>query len=295
MEQQFFNRVGHVELYEGNANGTERTISKIYDVDFKFHIEIPFAAIKHYANISILGLTHDTVNQLTTWMNTAQFQNVHKEVRIFAGYEYTGEQMIYDGYIIHAAPTQPPNMWVNLKTLDGYYFNNKTIKFSLNEEMSFKEVCFRASKILGIKFAWDAQDNDGSEIIKNFSVTGSEYDFIKKLSELFNNKYIMYILDGILCVTDKASNNTPKSSDIEYISASTGMVGIPQVEFNYIVVKCFINSNIARRKYIFVESSIIPSCRGLYRILSINYDGHLRGQEWYMTVKATRIWNAINK
>ena len=154
-----------------------------------------------------------SIDALTIWS-----QQIHKEVRIFAGYEYTGEQMIYDGYIIHAAPTQPPQMWVNLKTLDGYYFNNKTITFSLNEPMEFKNVCIRAAKILGINFQWDAQDSDGSEVISNFSVTGSEYDFIKKLSSLFSNKYIMYILDGILYVTDKENNNTPKSRDIVYIS-----------------------------------------------------------------------------
>lgn len=90
-------------------------------------------------------------------------------------------------------------------------------------------------------------------------------------------------------------------SDAIVLSPSTGMVGVPELTMEGIVVKCLLNPNIKAGMRVQIDNSYITDtvvkkpmqpqtqdikmptldARGVYKVLYVVNNGDTRGQTWY--------------
>lgn len=341
-QMRFFNRVGHVEVdLNYNANGdpfTDENKKKITlhrsfkGLDFSFKIDKPLACSCLEADISIMGLSLEHVHEITSWTAEGLAYARRNRIRVYAGYadnsrSDNGEMLLFDGDIISAFPSSPPEMWVKIRARSGHYRINHVVnKFFPNadapdaihmtEDQIKKryfdnegkcrrtfapkylfEQCF---KEIGCECKWDVKRKiPETERYPGILVNGTQQDVVRMLYNVNRNKF--RVCEEIITEAenkDKAgmsrfvvSDASVESSNPMKVSMKTGMVGIPKVDYSGVQVTKFLDTSVERLGFIQLESKMIPSADGIYRIYEVIHEGHLRGQHWQTTLKCWRFYD----
>lgn len=297
----YFNRIGHVEItgpdgelhsYGGGNNNSN------YPLDFKFNIRKPAGANNLTADISILGLTRDTIDFLTCWQPRNVSEKLKHEIKVYAGYENTnsnvgnyaslGEQLLFHGYIIRAIPTMPPERWL-VMTADNMSWrtiNAGIIELRMND-VSVEDIFNQAASKIGLKPIWSALVP--KKMISYYEFSGTATTLIKHLEQL--DDILVRSENGILYATDKYSQNKPNVPTLNSytipVSEDSGLIKINNISYNEgIEIVTRLDSRYVVNSYIEVNSKSIPSANGVYRIFDLEFVGHLRGQEWFVNIKA---------
>jgi hypothetical protein len=282
-------------------------------------VEKPIGAVCMEAKISILGLKWDNIIAISTW--TAESYALAKDIRIqlFAGYGEDGyNNIIFDGSIIYAMPTMPPNIWINIIAISGAWRSRSVFDkdFGLDTD---KPVPFREYLKILCNFIGDSSPNMSKltipETYENLPYFGRGSNMQDVFDEIVNackrHNAIVYedidadgnshftfenAIDDKDFVKDRAVLTEAK--ELHTISAKNGMIGIPRVTFAEIEVTKFLDTSLNRGGFLYLETEFAPgdvvsggsysSQNGYYRINNIRHHGHLRGQEWYSTFKAYR-------
>jgi len=145
---KLFNRVGHVELDFGSdsASGQSGKLISFKGLDFKFRVsKVCPDYPKGFAEVSILGLSQETMNRITELTTMDQAMSHKKRVRVFAGYakdndpDYDGE-LICDMDIVYATPTtMPPEVWLTVTAGIRIQDKYESISIDLPDRQSIKE------------------------------------------------------------------------------------------------------------------------------------------------------------
>lgn len=254
-------------------------------IEVKFSVEKLMSAVMNKATVDICNLTQDDIEYLTTY--TSEFIAIaeRKRIRIFAGYEDTGVSLIFDGDIVEAKPTAPPDKWLRCKALSGYYSNKDVVSKSLIGDVSVAEVCADVSNTLGLALNFE------SSILKkisNFSFTGDKTKMIQELEKIGGIE--VYEDDGVLNVLDKGQ---PKKGFTRFINEESGMIGVPRPDPIGIEIDVLLDNSLEIGQKIYLNSTIYPSCNGEYYIYELKHAGDLRGTEFYTTLKARR-FNSVS-
>jgi len=341
-QMRFFNRVGHVEVdLNYNAVGdpfTDENKNKVTlhrsfkGLDFKFKIDKPLACACLNADISIMGLSLDHIHEITSWTAEGLAYARRNRIRVYAGYADSsrtdnGEMLLFDGDIINAIPSSPPDMWVNIRARSGHYRMNHVVnKFFPNKdapsalkmtEDEIKEKFFdkegrckftfppkylfeQCFKEIGCECKWDVKRKiPDTEKYPGLLVSGTEQDLVRMLYNVNRSKFAL--TEEIITEAeskDKAGMSRFVVSDASVdagnpikVSSRDGMIGIPKVDFSGVQVTKFLDTSIERLGFIQLESKMIPSADGIYRIYEVIHEGHLRGQHWQTTMKCWRFYN----
>ena len=91
---------------------------------------------------------------------------------------------------------------------------------------------------------------------------------------------------GKLVVVDR--DNPVRDGSIREISEETGMVFVPDIDYIGVTARIFLDTRIKRGDTINLVSKRIPAANGLYYVNNIRHQGHLRGSNFYTTIKARR-------
>ena len=295
----------------------------IRGLDIKFDISKPIFSLQQQATISILGLSMDKIQQYASWGGEATMFKRAVLIRVYAGYGDSDEdaQLIFEGNIVNAMPTMPPDVWLNIqaRTLDTQMKMTftKDITEAANtadRTMSFAAFTTLVGRLTGTKQIMTGfpSENGMSQINiplyeKPVTVEMLLHDF-QKICEHFNTVfYITTEDDGTpVMVFDRIIHEdgfSPDSSQVIKISKDTGMIGIPKMKFNQIEVTCLLTKDATNRLLGYADVTSRFAFPGLYnwkgdiqeniyhalfRIWNIRYHGHLRGNEWYATYTAQR-------
>ncbi len=253
-------------------------------IEVKFSVEKLMSAVMNKASIDICNLSSKDIEYLTTYTSEFIAINERKRIRLFAGYD-DSVALIFDGDIVEAKPTAPPDKWLRCKALSGYYANKDVVSRSMIGDVSIQEVFADASNVLGLSLNYESSE---SKKISNFSFTGDKRKIIKELSQLGNID--VFEDDGVLNVLDKGQ---PKKGFTRYISESSGLIGVPRPDPIGIELDLLLDNSLEIGQKVYLNSLTYPSCNGEYYIYELKHAGDLRGTEFYTTIKARR-FNSVS-
>lgn len=250
-------------------------------IEVKFSVDRLMSAIMNKASIEICNLAQEDIEYLTAY--TSQFVEIEKRkrIRIFAGYEEDGVSLIFDGDIVEALPTNPPDRWLRIKALSGYYSNKEPVSRTLAGDVNIAQVCKDAADLLGVGLNYEASSQ---KMISDFAFTGDKRKILKDINEL--GGITAYTEDEMLVVVDDAQPR--KTLPVRYISENSGMIGVPKPDAIGIELSVLLDNSLKIGQQIYVDSTIFPSASGVYYIYELNHTGDLRGQEFYTKIKARR-------
>lgn len=306
-----FNRTGKVSFMQQGSSKWEIVCE---DVDFKFDISKPVAAVCMDAKISIGGMSWDHILAVSTWTGEATAFAKNIRIKVCAGYGKDGyDNEIFDGTVIYAMPTTtPPDIWLNIQARSGYYRNNiKFQHYNGNKTAPTREWFRTLAKYL------ESTIDDKNLTIPDQKRSLPDFGLESTFQDIKNRMYEEADELGILIwerIDEKgASNfvledkNVTKISNEDYIrknlviSESTGMIGIPKTNFAEVEVTKFLDTSFHRGGYFYLDSKYAPkinvideetgTMNGIYRINHIRHFGHLRGDAWYTTFKAWRFYD----
>lgn len=284
----YYHRVGHVEIdLQGGA-----TINT-GECNFKFNVEFPVACRAVQANVSILGLSFETIQSIIAYMPTPSEKAREHIIRIYAGYEETGEELIYTGYIIQAIPRNPPQMWIDIVATNfGSLMNTYEIEGS-EQEVTRRDWIAKICKTCGWEGPVIYPENNESVKkaldvkMKDKSISSSNALKIAEMIDLCNAEglFTVNLYDNIFYVYPNNPQEVPKSLSQD-ININTGLVGIPEVKWMDITLTSFMTTRYRQANWVNLTSQMIPKANGYYWVYNIKYTGELRGKEWYVIIQA---------
>lgn len=318
----FFNRIGHVEILsgkklifstKGGGTATANMTGHIggYDhmktldgIDFKFECTKihDMTTVQSNAKVSILGLSRESIQFISTYRPKGVERNKQKRIRVYASYEDFGDNLIFDGDITVANPTTPPNNWLNIEAFVGNYRHSELYSGSINGEITVKQLIENVAKTLDLKphFKLTGNDSEKKELkrkLTGFDCSGTKADLIDMVNRV--SDFIVYEDNGMLNVALFQNDSVRSRNTVAVLSENTGMLGVPQVIVGAndnpngestvmrLSVKSFINPSIQLWDQVYLESVYMPSANGYYTVNQIEYNGHLRGNEWCQTMQLT--------
>jgi hypothetical protein len=256
---------------------------RLEGIDVKFKIDLPMSAVMTKADISICNLTRDDIEYLTTYTSQWIALTQRKRIRLFAGYaDALPIEMVFDGDIINAIPTAPPDIWLECKAQSGNYGSTQMFSRSVLVPSSIKSVMTEASGWVGKELEWRATSE---KQIQKFDFSGSYTKLVDKLNGL--DDVIVFEESDKLIAVDR--NAPVRDGFIREISEQSGMIGVPKIDNIGIEAQLFLDTRIKRGDTVHLTSKRVPAADGLYYVYNITHEGHLRGQNWYTTVKARRL------
>lgn len=323
----FFNRLGHIEIISGAkaifSSETKEVIShtkygsdvmRSFDsLDFKFSCKkvVDMSTTSSRANVSILGLSRETIQFLATYRPPAIEQSNQKRIRIYASYTDFGDCLIFDGDIERATPSLPPNNWLDITAFVGNHRRQQLYSYAINGATRFEDLIKAVAKLFDLDPTYvNGNTKEVQEAkkmyVRGFECSGTMEDIIQSINRISN--FQVYEDFGVLECRLKNDYNIT-SSKIVILDEKNGMIGIPEILVGSvdkekrtkgesstlrIKVKCFINPSISLWNDVYVKSIYLPDVNGFYRVTEIEYNGHLRGQEWYMTLTLTAAYRKGN-
>lgn len=314
----FFSRIGRVEIFDSrielpvNGGQYEQENLRVFeDLDFKFKITkvSDMCTTKCYGALSILGLNREDIIAYATTKPVGIEAGLRRRVRVYASYEDFGDNLIFDGDIVKAQPSIPPENWLNISAFVGNYRHYQLYSSSINEELSVEQLMLNSASVLGIptvKFI-DGKNEfvqaERKRKLKGFDCSGTKEDLLQMLNRV--SDFVVFEDNGMLKCMLRYGGIRRSRTTAALISESSGMIGIPEVLVGSadgrakksakddspsslrLKVKCFINPSIQLWDLVYLQSVYLPGADGYYTVNEIDYDGHLRGQNWYMTMTLT--------
>ena len=265
---------------------TPQGLKRLKDIDVKFDVNLAMGAVNTWARISILNLNREDIALLTGFGGQWVERRKRKRIRLFAGYDDTELALIFDGDIINAIPTQPPNVWLHCEAISGAYGSTQMFSRSILVPSNINSVINQAAGWMGLTLDWQS---DSKKIIEKFDFTGGKTLLMESIAKLGN--IIPFEEDGKLVVVDRDAprrDGPIRDEEIRIISEQTGMVMVPKIDYVGMEATIFLDTRIRRGDSVKLESKTIPSANGPYYVRNLRHHGHLRGISFYTEIKAWR-------
>ncbi|MGN0016204.1 MAG: baseplate hub protein [Candidatus Avelusimicrobium sp.] len=265
-----------VEVSQNTADGkVTHALQAFEGLNVRFNIVKRAGSTMNRAEVAICNLKKSTVDYLTTINALEQDQKNRKVIRLFAGYEgQTGQ--IFEGDIIRALPSAPPDVWLQAQCLSGYHNNLQLVTLALNGGVDIKEICSQAAAQLNLKLEWNTTQK---KKVDQFVYQGPMTAVIRQLNEL---KGIRVYQDDDRLVVEDENPAPPEAGDtVRQFSLKSGLIGLPEPDLFGVKFKVLLDPSLRCGQAVRLESMQIPAASGLYYIYSITHRGELRAEPWY--------------
>lgn len=267
---RFFKRSYHL-TFTDEVTGKSRTYTEL---DIKFNIKKMICQHKYEAKISILGLSFQTINEITATsiMSPIVARQLKKRVTLTAGYD-GNETALFTGYIVHAVCGTPPEMWLHI-TADNYVEDVQEVyKFNSKKGIPLLTVFKNAAKTIGWQpVIWYTGENLPCS---EFAFVGNKTNMVSSLNQLanwevFNDGQFLYAVDKRV---DKDS--------IGVVERKSGLIRVTNVDYVGASFQTWLRNDYPLARSVELKSELIPAANGKYRIYEKEYNGHYRGGEWF--------------
>lgn len=262
------------------------------DRQFKvvFNVLLDFGGFNSYADIAIYNLSKST------------------EAKVFKKYEYSALKAgyqdnidyIFKGQIVNIIrEKQGPNRITRLICKGGALTQDiSTVNKSFSSGVSIPTLIRECATSMGLPIVINDDDFSGtSPYLAGYILSG---DPKKKLNELSRSHNFKWMIDSEKLVV--VGNDSYRNGSITTVSASTGMVGVPEITEIGVTVNLRISPQLRIGSRIKIESEFsqvnfsnvyfqnVPETIGVgtYRIQKIQYDGDTYGDKWTSKVEGLR-------
>lgn len=230
-------------------------------------------------NIQVANLSRDLRNALATNLTPFDYNQARKSVQVWAGRVSTGLFLRYQGDIVSAVPTQPPDIIMNIRSRTMQFFKNNLVAQSYAITAPLSQIAADISKQLGLNLRFEATDRS----IANYAYTGSATGQIQRLQKL--GAIDAYVDDGTLVCKDKgvALENT-----VFELSQAGGMIGQVELTEYGVRVKSLLSPNVKLGGTLRLNSVQNPSLNGDYTIYRTGFEIATRDVAFYDVIEATK-------
>lgn len=230
-------------------------------------------------NIQVANLSRDLRNALATNLTPFDYNQARKSVQVWAGRESTGLFLRYQGDIVSAVPTQPPDIIMNIRSRTMQFFKNDLVAQSYAVTAPLSQIAADISKQLGLNLRFEATDRN----IANYAYTGSATGQIQRLQKL--GAVDAYVDDGTLVCKDKGVS---LQNTVFELSQAGGMIGQVELTEYGIRVKSLLSPNVKLGGTLRLNSVQNPSLNGDYTIYRTGFEIATRDVAFYDIIEATK-------
>lgn len=244
-------------------------------LNVRFNITKRRGSTMNRAEIAICNLQTSTVEYLTTINALGGNQKERKVIRLFAGYEDNAGQ-IFEGDVIRALPSAPPDTWITAQCLSGYHNNMQLVTLDLKGGVSVKQVCTLVAKQLKLELNWLSKSQ---KKLDQFKYQGPMTKAIEELNQI--GEIVAYQDDRFLVVEDEKMTAPAAGTWIKTFSLESGLIGLPEPDLFGVKFKVLLDPTLKCGQPVRLESKQIPAANGVYYIYSLTHRGELRAEPFY--------------
>lgn len=236
--------------------------------------------INNEIEVIIYNLTAAQRNYLLTQTSPFNANRTAKVMTLDVGRVSTGTFRLYQGNIVAANPTQPPDIGIILRGLTGAFALGNIIP--INQPATTKLSTIAKTVAANNNLTLDFQATDKN--ISNFSVTCAAN---KQIDELGNCGGIYAFQDNDKLIV--ADQGVPLPNlEKRIVSPSSGMVGIPEIDELGVAVKVMMDGTFSLLQIITIESGLNPAANGDYQVSRLEFEVATRDEPFWYTVHANR-------
>ncbi|MDL2313397.1 hypothetical protein LJC36_00275 [Desulfovibrio sp. OttesenSCG-928-C14] len=231
------------------------------------------------AEIKIANMAKADRDYLVTATSPLQRPRQRKAVAVYAGYESSGVNRRFIGDVTQATVSQPPDIWLTMKAMTGYYQRGNIISRSAPAQSSLASLAGGVARDLGLSLDFQATDKS----IANYSFTGAAMQQVAKLAEA--GLVDVYVEDERLVVKDRGKALTGRRRKL---SEASGMIGIPEVDEKGVKVRMLLDPHTTVGSALEIESVLNPAANGIFTVYKLRENCALRNTQFYLEAEALR-------
>lgn len=241
------------------------------------------SVLQNIATITIGNLRKDHRDYILSNCNQVlQAQYKIRKVTVFAGRQSTGAFQVYQGDVVSANISQPPDVMLVIRAATSARDRTNFLSFSNTANLSLGQAINELAQVLNLNASIDPAV-DATQTVPRFTFFGQPLGAIARIQELYKVK--VFTDDNILVVKPW---NESLSNTIVNLNKSTGMIGIPEFTEYGIRVKTFVDKNIRLGAGLRLVSEMVPAMNADYVITRLDYDMSTRETSFYYDVWANR-------
>lgn len=224
----------------------------------------------------IYNLTREQQNNILTTASPLYKQGqklMPINMTLSVGRQSYGTFVLWQGFVFQCGMTQPPDIGVVLRGLTNNLLAGLIAGVNQPQTALLSVISASVAKANGLAITFQATDRQ----INNFIVNGSAQQQLHALAQIggidvINDNSELIVLD----------HTKTRSGDNISIDAANGMVGIPTVTQNGILVKVMVNNAIKVGCGVTIKSDLNPAANGTYKVIKLNFEIASREQPfWY--------------
>lgn len=226
--------------------------------------------------LKITNVDNATLNYILTATSPYNANKTPKLIILQAGRVSYGLSTVFQGTIISAKPSQPPDITLTIKALTGNYANGNIIALTQPAQQQLSKISQQVASTLGLNLIFQAQDRN----IANFSFTGGSLKLVDKLGNI--GSVNAYVDDNNLIVKNY---NVPLQNRTKIVSEETGMIGIPEITEQGVKVKFLFDNKTVLGGALQLISKVYPAVNGNYVIYKLDFEIANREIPFYWTAE----------
>jgi len=239
-----------------------------------------FSANSASCECRIYNLTQAQRQQIITLSSPLKQPRTPVAMTLKAGRKSSGLFLLYTGQVILADVLQPPDIGIVLRSLANNFLTGSIQNVQFAASAPISSIAQGIAKNGG----WLLNNQATDKTISNFSYTGTPLDGVEELNNMGGIQACVDNGTLTLVDSDKAVANSNYM-----LNSGTGMVGIPQVTDQGIIVKMMLNNKIQIGGNVTVQSVINPAANGKYKIMQIHYEIASRDQPFWYTLVCSNL------
>lgn len=242
--------------------------------------------LQNDCTIKIGNLTKANRDYLIKETSPYNYPRRRKRVILFAGRQSYGTFKLFEGDIIGASPSQPPDIMLTLKARTGAFFMTDMLSSSYASTIPISKIAMDIAAGMNLTLDFQAADKN----VSNYAYTGSRLQQVQTLADA--GAYSAYIDDDQLIVK---SINKPLNNAATTLNKHSGLIGIPEVTEEGIKVKYLLDPSSRPGGQLVIDSELNPAANGSFTIYKLSYDISNRDNRFYHIAECIRpgLWQLL--
>jgi hypothetical protein len=236
-------------------------------------------ALQNDCIVTIDNIDKATQDWILTETSPYNLNRTPKTVTVEAGRVSYGTAVIYVGNIINAIVGQPPDVKLTLKCLTGNFVKGSVITRQFAGTATTQQIMAAIAQDTATVLNFQGTNKN----VANYAFAGSSLDQVRLAGTLGN--YNVFIDNNTLLVKDAF---IPVNGSTRILSASTGMIGIPEFTERGVKVKMLIDNQTTLGGGLDIQSTQYPAANGVYVIYKLGFQIASRETPFYYIAEAAR-------
>lgn len=236
-------------------------------------------SLQNECEVKISNLDRSTQDYLLTETSPYTLNKTPKTLILEAGRKSYGTSKIYQGNIIKASVSQPPDIDITLKCLTGNFLKGNIISRYQPGQATLSQISKQIASDLNMTLNFQATDKN----IGNYAYSGAALKQVDLLGTA--GGVTAFIDDSALVVKDAY---VPLTNTLRVLNVDTGMIGIPELTEQGVKVKFLLDNQTTLGGSLRIQSQRYPAINGDYVIYKLGFEIANRDTPFYWIAEAAR-------